>query len=114
MEDLVTIVVPVYNAEAYISKCIESILKQSYKNIELLLVNDGSTDDSENICRKYAREDNRIKIFSKPNAGVSSARNKGIEKACKHPDHGHIQSQKTFGRDDIDQQQGHERCRKRH
>lgn len=81
MESLVTIVVPVYNAEEYISRCIDSILKQSYHNIELLLINDGSTDDSENICRKYAREDNRIKIFSQPNSGVSSARNKGIDKA---------------------------------
>lgn len=75
----ISIIVPVYNVEQYLKKCINSILNQSYKNIELILVNDGSTDNSGKICDEYAEKDNRIKIIHKKNGGLSDARNVGIE-----------------------------------
>ena len=78
---LVSIIVPVYNAEKYLSDCIESILSQSYKNFELILVNDGSTDCSAAVCRKYARQNKQIILVDRANGGVSSARNEGISKA---------------------------------
>lgn len=77
----VTIIIPIFNAELYLKECIESILSQSYKNIELILVNDGSTDDSIHICEYYSKIDNRIKIINQSNMGVSSARNAGIKAA---------------------------------
>lgn len=75
---LVTIIIPIYNAERYIDRCIKSILHQSFNKWELLLVDDGSTDKSNEICEKYAIQDNRIKVLHKENGGVSSARNYGI------------------------------------
>ena len=75
----ISIVVPVYNSEEKIIRCIESVLKQSYTNIELILVNDGSKDLSGEICERYAKLDNRIKVIHKDNGGVSSARNLGIK-----------------------------------
>lgn len=78
---LISIIVPVYNVEKYLSKCIESILHQTYKNWELLLIDDGSHDNSGKICDEYALNDSRIKVFHKANGGVSSARNLGLEKA---------------------------------
>lgn len=75
---LVTIIIPIYNAERYIDRCIKSILHQSFNKWELLLVDDGSTDRSNEICEKYALQDNRIKVLHKENGGVSSARNYGI------------------------------------
>lgn len=78
---LVTIVVPVYNVEKYLSKCIDSIIHQTYKKIEIILVDDGSTDSSGKICDDYKKADNRIKVIHKKNAGVSSARNIGIDEA---------------------------------
>lgn len=77
----ISIIVPVYNVEKYIKVCIESILNQSYINFELLLINDGSTDNSYDICKKYKELDSRIFIFDKKNEGVSATRNFGIEKA---------------------------------
>lgn len=77
----VTVVVPVYNVEKYIGKCIESIIKQNYKNIEIILVDDGSKDSSGKICDQYAAKDTRIKVIHKENNGVSSARNYGIDNA---------------------------------
>lgn len=77
--DLVSMIVPVYNAEAYIGACIESIQKQSYQNIEILLIDDGSEDGSAGICDQYQREDGRIKVFHRENHGVSASRNYGIE-----------------------------------
>lgn len=77
----VSVIVPVHNSEKYISRCIESLIRQSYKNIEIILINDGSTDRSLSICEKYALKDKRIKLFSITNSGVSIARNLGIEKA---------------------------------
>ncbi len=73
-----SIIVPVYNSEKYLDKCIESILNQDMINFELILINDGSTDNSENICKRYAEIDNRILIINKINGGQSSARNLGL------------------------------------
>lgn len=77
----VSVIVPVYNSGKYIEKCIESIINQTYQNIEVLIVNDGSTDNSYSICNEYAKKDSRIKLFSIENSGVSYARNLGIENA---------------------------------
>lgn len=78
---LVTIIMPVYNAEQYLASSIDSILAQSVKDFELLLINDGSKDSSLEICREYALKDSRIRVFDKPNGGVSSARNMGLDEA---------------------------------
>lgn len=79
MELLISIVVPVYNVEKYLSQCVESILDQTYKNLEIILVDDGSTDKSSIICDDYKLKDNRIKVIHKKNGGLSSARNMGID-----------------------------------
>lgn len=76
--DRISIVVPVYNVEKYISKCIESIIEQTYTNLEIILVDDGSTDISGKICDEYAIQDDRIKVIHKKNGGISDARNAGI------------------------------------
>ena len=78
IQDLVSIIVPVYNVEAYLEQCILSILNQNYRNIELILINDGSTDCSGLICEKYAKTDKRIKLVQQPNSGVTTARKKGV------------------------------------
>ena len=77
--DLISVVIPVYNVEQYLPKCIESIMNQTYKNLEIILVNDGSTDGSQKICEEYKSIDNRIKIINKENGGLSDARNVGID-----------------------------------
>jgi len=77
----VSIIVPVYNAENYLANCLQSIINQSYKNIEIILINDGSSDNSLEICEGFKKDDNRIKLFSIENSGVSTARNIGIEQA---------------------------------
>ena len=79
--DLISVIVPVYNVEAYIAKCIESIQNQSYQHLEIILVDDGSTDDSGDICDQYAAYDDRIKVIHQENGGISAARNTGIETA---------------------------------
>lgn len=79
MNELITVVVPVYNIENYIGKCIESILNQTYKKLEILIINDGSTDNSKTICEKY--KDDRLQIITKKNGGLSDARNFGLKKA---------------------------------
>lgn len=79
---LVSIVVPVYNTEKYIERCIQSILRQTYKNFELILIDDGSSDDSGKICDRYSEQDERIKVIHNANEGVSSARNFGLNIAC--------------------------------
>lgn len=76
---MVSIIIPAYNAEKHIEQCIDSIISQTYKNIEVIIVNDGSTDNTLAICEKYAKEDKRIKIVKKKNEGVSKARNDGIK-----------------------------------
>jgi len=79
MKPLISIIVPIYNSEKYLDRCVNSILLQTYENIELILVNDGSTDSSLLICEKYKLMDSRVKIINKVNEGVSSARNCGID-----------------------------------
>lgn len=79
MEPLVSVIVPVYNVEDLLRKCIESIIAQSYKNMEIVLVDDGSTDKSPDICDEYAAKDIRIKVIHKQNGGQSSARNSGLD-----------------------------------
>ena len=78
-KNLVSVIVPIYNAEKYLDKCISSIINQTYSNLEIILINDGSKDNSLYICNKYAKNDNRIIIIDKENEGVSISRNKGIE-----------------------------------
>lgn len=78
---LVSVIVPIYNTEQFLSQCIDSILCQSYNCFELLLIDDGSTDRSGSICDDYSNIDNRVIVFHKKNAGVCSARNKGLEEA---------------------------------
>ena len=81
MNELVSIIVPIYNVEKYLEKCIISLINQTYKNIEIILVNDGSPDNSLNICKKYQSTDERIVVLDKTNGGLSDARNYGIERA---------------------------------
>lgn len=78
---MVSIIVPVYNAEKYLSRCVDSILSQTMKDFELLLIDDGSQDESGRICDEYSEKDARVRVFHKPNGGVSSARNLGIDHA---------------------------------
>lgn len=79
--DLISVIVPVFNVEKYIHRCINSILKQTYQNIEIIIVDDGSKDGSGKICDEYAKKDNRVKVIHKENGGVSSARNIGLKSA---------------------------------
>lgn len=81
MDDLISIIIPVYKVELQLSKCIESIVKQSYQNLEIILVDDGSPDKCGDICDEWALKDNRIIVIHKDNGGVSSARNLGLKKA---------------------------------
>lgn len=82
MDDFkISIVVPVYNVELYLERCIDSLLIQTYKNIEIILINDGSTDNSSIICERYKKMDNRIKVIHKKNGGLSAARNTGVKNA---------------------------------
>lgn len=78
-EDLITIVIPIYKVEKYLKKCINSVLNQTYQNLEIILVNDGSPDNCPQICEQYAEKDNRIKVLHKENGGLSDARNAGID-----------------------------------
>ena len=76
---LISVIIPVYNVEKYLRKCIESVVGQTYKNLEIILVDDGSTDNSSKICDDFAAKDDRIVIIHQPNAGLSSARNLGLD-----------------------------------
>lgn len=76
---LVSIIVPVYNTEAYIKRCLDSIINQNYRNLEIILINDGSTDNSPAMCDFYAETDSRIRVIHKENGGQSSARNAGLD-----------------------------------
>ena len=78
MKDLISVIIPIYNVEKYLNKCIDSIINQTYKNLEIILVDDGSPDNCPQICDEYAKKDNRIKVIHKKNGGVSSARNVGL------------------------------------
>ena len=79
--ELISIVVPIYNVEKYLRQCLDSILNQTYQNFECLLINDGSPDNSADICREYVEKDSRFKYFEKENGGLSDARNYGIRQS---------------------------------
>lgn len=81
MKPTVSVIVPVYNLEPYIERCLDSILVQTFTHFEVIVVNDGSTDKSGEICNEYAKRDHRIRVFHQQSKGVSSARNKGVEVA---------------------------------
>lgn len=78
---LITVVIPVYNVEHYLKKCLDSIVNQKYSNLEIIIVNDGSTDNSEKICQEYLHSDKRINLITQKNQGLSAARNTGIDNA---------------------------------
>lgn len=78
---LISLIVPVYNVKDYLKTCLQSILEQTYKNLEIILVDDGSDDGSSGICDEYARMDQRIKTIHLPHSGVSAARNAGLAAA---------------------------------
>ncbi|GAB2026062.1 glycosyltransferase [Lactovum odontotermitis] len=82
MNDLISVVIPVYNVKNYLPKCLETVIGQTYQNIEIIFVDDGSTDESGKYCDGYARKDSRIKVVHKENAGLGQARNSGLE-VCK-------------------------------
>ena len=75
----ISIIVPVYNVELYLGRCVDSILKQTFEDFEVILIDDGSTDSSGGICDEYAEEDVRIQVLHKENSGVADSRNKGLE-----------------------------------
>ena len=79
MENKVSVIIPVYKVEKYLEKCIDSVINQSYSNLEIILVDDGSPDNCGKICDKYAKKDNRIRVIHKTNGGLSDARNNGIK-----------------------------------
>ncbi|MBQ3035419.1 MAG: glycosyltransferase, partial [Lachnospiraceae bacterium] len=81
MSDLITIIVPVYNGEKYIQKCLDSILQQTYDNYEILIVNDGSTDETLKIATQYEQKYENIRIVTKENQGLPQARKTGVENA---------------------------------
>ena len=81
LDEKISVIIPVYNVERYIEYCLESVINQTYKNLQIILIDDGSTDKSGEICDKYALLDNRIEVIHKENAGLADARNKGLEKA---------------------------------
>ena len=81
VNSLISIIVPVYNVQEYLPKCLDSIINQTYKNLEIILVDDGSTDNSGKLCDEYAERDKRIKIIHQKNSGQANARNKGIKES---------------------------------
>jgi glycosyltransferase involved in cell wall biosynthesis len=81
MDPKISVIVPVYKVEQYLHRCVDSILSQSFTDFELILVDDGSPDNCGKICDEYAQKDSRVKVFHKPNGGVSSARNLGLDNA---------------------------------
>ena len=78
IDPVVSVIIPVYNTKQYVSRCLDSILNQSFTNVDILLIDDGSTDGSGKLCDAYAEKDNRIRVFHKENEGVSRARNLGL------------------------------------
>ena len=79
MYDLISVIIPIYRVELYLKECIDSVLNQTYKNMEIILVDDGSDDNCPNICDAYKKKDSRIQVIHKKNGGLSDARNAGIE-----------------------------------
>ena len=80
-EELISVIIPVYNVEKFLPYSLERVINQTYKNLEIILINDGSTDGSKAICEKYAKNDKRIKLLSQKNQGAAVARNTGLEVA---------------------------------
>ena len=78
MNELISVIIPVYNVEQYVERCLNSVINQSYLNLEIILVDDGSTDKSGEICDRYALKDSRIKVIHEENAGLGEARNRGL------------------------------------
>ena len=78
MRDLVTIIIPAYNAEKYVEGAVSSVLRQTWKNLQIIIVNDGSTDKTAQICERLSKSDDRITLINKNNGGVSSARNTAL------------------------------------
>lgn len=78
---LLSVIIPVYGVEKYISQCLESLINQTYKNIEIIVINDGTKDNSANIAKEYSAKDSRIKVYDYENGGISVARNRGLAKA---------------------------------
>ncbi|MBQ5852329.1 MAG: glycosyltransferase family 2 protein, partial [Lachnospiraceae bacterium] len=78
---MISIVVPVYNVEKYLERCVDSLINQTYENIEILLIDDGSKDNSGQMCDEYANKDSRITVYHKENGGLSDARNYGMDRA---------------------------------
>ena len=81
MNELVSVIIPAYNAEKFLSQCVESIINQTYRNIEIIIVNDGSRDNTAEIAKECAKKDSRVKLINKENGGVTSARLKGVQEA---------------------------------
>lgn len=81
INNTISVIVPIYNAELYLEQCLESIKNQTYKNFEVIMIDDGSTDKSQEICKKFSNSDKRFKLICQKNSGVSAARNKGISEA---------------------------------
>jgi len=80
-DKMISVIIPVYNVEKYLKKCVDSVINQTYKNLEIIIVDDGSTDNCPNICDEYIKKDSRVKVIHKKNGGLSSARNAGLEVA---------------------------------
>ena len=80
-DELITVIIPVYNVEDYIDQCLETVVSQTYQELEILLINDGSADGSLARCRAWAERDDRIRVIDQPNRGVAASRNRGIEEA---------------------------------
>ena len=79
MPDLISVIIPIYKVEEYLDECITSVVNQTYTNLEIILVDDGSPDRCGDMCDTWAAKDSRIKVIHKPNGGLSDARNAGIE-----------------------------------
>ena len=80
-KDVIAVVLPIYNVEKYLDRCLDRIVNQTYKNLEIILVDDGATDNCPSMCDEWAKKDSRIKVIHKKNAGLGMARNTGIENA---------------------------------
>ncbi len=80
-EELVSVIVPIYKVEEYLRECVDSIINQTYKNLEIILVDDGSPDNCGEICEEYARNDSRVTVYHKENGGLSDARNYGMARS---------------------------------
>ena len=79
---LISVIIPIYNAELYLNECLNSVFQQTYKNLEIILINDGSSDGSQAIAERYGEKDKRFRIVNQESKGVSAARNRGLDLAC--------------------------------